>query len=194
MRKVAAGLWQSGALLARLHGAQRSWYPWLAETGSLTARLIDHSLLFRVQKLAQAPALCLADEAALLGLRRVQKVHQREVILRCDERPMVYGHTCVPWQATSQEWPLFSSLGERSLGTTLFYDPLVTRSAFEFARLPQQHALRQRLAKVVPASADARYLWARRSLFFRRGGHLLVTEVFLPEVLELQHTPRKFEI
>ena len=43
---------------------------WLTTPGSLTARLIAHSRQFRVQKLRQAPNLCLADEAAAIGLAR----------------------------------------------------------------------------------------------------------------------------
>jgi len=192
VRFSSLGHWQEGALLARLAGAQRRWYPWLAERGSLTARLVARCQQFRVQKLMQAPALCLADEQQLLGLRSRQKIHQREVLLRCDGQIMVYGHTCVPWQASASEWPAFSSLGERSLGSTLFYDPLVQRGELEFASLSRQHPLRQRLAQVHPASLMHQRLWARRSLFFRKGGRLLVTELFLPEVLELPDTPLNF--
>jgi chorismate--pyruvate lyase len=165
---------------------------WLTTPGSLTARLIAHSRQFRVQKLRQAPNLCLADEAAAIGLDRPRRVWEREVLLRCDGVPVVYGHTVVPTSASAHDWPLFSALGERSLGTTLFYDPLVKRGPLEFARIRPGHPL---LARVVAAlgregqgvRSDTVH-FARRCVYRRRQGLLLVTEVFLPAVLNLVAT------
>lgn len=164
---------------------------WLTTPGSLTARLVAHSRQFRVQKLRQASAVCLADEARAVGLARPQRVWEREVVLRCDGRPAVYGHTVVPLSATAHDWPLFSALGERSLGTTLFYDPLVRRGQLEFARIRPGHPLLARVRAALGAEAadaladpDATY-YARRCVYRRRQGLLLVTEVFLPAVLDL---------
>lgn len=162
---------------------------WLTTEGSLTARLVASSNSFRVQKLRQAGNVCLADEAGAIGLPRPLRVWEREVLLRCDGRPVVYGHTVVPLTATASDWPLFSALGERSLGTTLFYDPLVERGQLAFARIRPGHPLRARvraalLESDVPFAADADY-FARRCVYRRRQGLLLVTEVFLPAVLKL---------
>jgi len=172
---------------------------WLTTPGSLTARLIAHSKEFRVQKLRQAGALCLADEARAIGLPRARRVWEREVLLRCDGRPVVFGHTVVPLNASANDWPLFSVLGERSLGTTLFYDPRVARGRLEFARIRPGHPLHARVAAALGASgaaaagnrdgADAgcpyTTYFARRCVYRRRQGLLLVTEVFLPAVLNL---------
>jgi len=162
---------------------------WLTTPGSLTARLVAHSGAFRVQKVRQESAVCLADEAHAIGLARPQRVWEREVLLRCDGRPAVYGHTVVPAGATAHDWPLFSALGERSLGTTLFYDPLVRRGQLEFARIRPGHPLlarvRAALAGEAAALADDATYYARRCVYRRRQGLLLVTEVFLPAVLDL---------
>jgi chorismate--pyruvate lyase len=162
---------------------------WLTTPGSLTARLVAHSRQFRVQKLRQESNLCLADEARAIGLARPQRVWEREVLLRCDGKPVVYGHTVVPMSATASDWPLFSALGERSLGSTLFYDPLVQRGQLEFARLRPGHPL---LARVHAATKGERrdgrpetVYYARRCVYRRRQGLLMVTEVFLPAVLDL---------
>jgi chorismate--pyruvate lyase len=173
----------------REEGASAAMRDWLTTPGSLTARLIAHSRQFRVQKLRQAGNLCLADEAEAIGLPRPERVWEREVLLRCDGEPVVYGHTVVPMSATAQDWPLFSALGERSLGTTLFYDPLVKRGQLEFARIRPGHPL---LARVQAAlgreglglGSDTVH-YARRCVYRRRQGLLLVTEVFLPAVLNL---------
>nr|WP_267876943.1 chorismate lyase [Massilia rhizosphaerae] len=170
-------------------GAPAAMRDWLTTPGSLTARLIAHSHHFRVQKLRQAGNVCLADEAGAIGLARPRHVWEREVLLRCDGRPVVYGHTVVPMSASASDWPLFSALGERSLGSTLFYDPRVTRGELEFARLRPGHPLLARVHAALgrDGPTDATY-FARRCVYRRRQGLLLVTEVFLPEVLDLAAT------
>ncbi|MES2300244.1 MAG: chorismate lyase [Pseudomonadota bacterium] len=157
---------------------------WLTGDGSLTARLIASSSAFRVQRLHQHTALCLPDEAHAIGMQRPGRVWEREVLLRCDERPVVFAHTVVPMSASAADWPLFSALGERSLGSTLFGDPKVARGALEFARIRAGHPLLAR-ARAVLGASTASVLYARRCLYRRRQGTLLVTEVFLPAVLDL---------
>lgn len=167
---------------------------WLTSGGSLTAKLKAHSRAFRVQCLHQETARCLTDEAAIIGLHRAGRVWEREVLLRCDRQPAVFGHTVVPMQATATDWPLFSALGERSLGTTLFGDRMVRRGTLEFARLRAGHPLVQRaqaaLALEGRAAGGQALFFARRCLYQRHQGLLLVTEVFLPAVLELQLVTR----
>lgn len=161
---------------------------WLTNRDSLTARLTARCAQFRVQRLSQHKALCLPDEYAVIGLPQRRQVHEREVILRCDEEAMIYGHTVVPLSATATQWPLFQGLGERSLGSTLFNDPQVVRGTLFYARLHQTHPLMRRIVRALPALSAERSLAARRSLFWRKGACLMVTEVFLPAVLSL---PRK---
>lgn len=161
--------------------------PWLTTGGSLTARLMAHSAAFRVQRLHQRTALCLADEARAIGLHRPGRVWEREVLLRCDDVPVVFAHTVVPMAATANDWPLFNALGERSLGSTLFYDPRVARGELEFARIRAGHPLMRRARAALGGEAvhENTIFYARRCLYRRRQGTLLVTEVFLPSVLAL---------
>ena len=163
---------------------------WLTAGGSLTARLSAHSAAFRVQRLHQRTAQCLADEARAIGLARAGRVWEREVLLRCDGAPVVFAHTVVPLSATASDWPLFNALGERSLGSTLFYDPRVTRGALEFARIRPSHPLLQRARAALGQElgrelAEPTIYYARRCLYRRNRGTLLVTEVFLPSVMQL---------
>ena len=159
---------------------------WLTGGGSLTARLKAHSQSFRVQRLHQGSALCLHDEAALIGLARRGQVRERTVSLNCDGRAVVFAHTVVPLTATASDWPLFGALGERSLGSTLFGDPQVRRGALEYARLHPAHPLAQRARMALKGGGDGHtVLYARRCLYRRKQGLLLVTEVFLPAVASL---------
>lgn len=166
---------------------------WLVEAGSLTAKLIAHSQTFRVQRLFQQPAHCWADEYAKIGLSRINKVYTRDVLLRCDDVAAVYAHTVLPLDSTAGQWPLFNSLGNKSLGSILFSDPQVKRGALQFARLHPGHPAMLNAQRVTQNEAGfkesnqfSRPLFARRSLFFRRGGMMLVTELFLPPLLSLR--------
>jgi chorismate--pyruvate lyase len=158
---------------------------WLTDTMSLTAKLVASCGQFRVRRLAQRRSRCLADEAAAIGLCRRLMVREREVLLLCDEVPMIFAHTVVPLSANASDWPFFGSLGERSLGSTLFHDPRVTRGELHYARLQADHPLVRRAAQALSKETWDVSLLARRCLYKRRRGLLLVTEVFLPSIATL---------
>ena len=159
---------------------------WLTDRRSLTDKLVAGSTHFRVQRLHQQRALSLPDEFAMLASPCRSNVREREVLLLCDGSPVVFAHTIVPLDATASDWPFFSALGERSLGTTLFGDPQVERGALQFARLHAEHPLVQRACKAIGANLIDVPLYARRCLFRRKNGLLLVTEVFLPALARLR--------
>lgn len=181
MSKLSISRWH-----AHLQGAcaPATMHDWLADPGSLTKKLTARCENFRVRRLHQSRAPCLRDEAQMLQLSRPQQVWEREVLLYCDAQPMVFAHTVVPLTNSATDWPLFSALGERSLGTTLFGDPLVQRGALHFARLSTQHRLYQRALTALRSQAFSFQitgdLFARRCLYRRKRGSLLVTEVFFP--------------
>lgn len=159
---------------------------WLTDTVSLTMKLMAHSELFRVRRLRQERGLCLADEFAMVSLARRSHVQEREVLLQCDGRPVVYAHTIVPLTATTSDWPFFGTLGERSLGTTLFGDPRVIRGNMQYARLRAEHPLVRRARAALGSELFDAPLFARRCPYRRKNGILLVTEVFLPSIMELK--------
>ncbi len=162
---------------------------WLGDNGSLTLKLKARCAHFRVKRLHQWRAPCLRDEASILRLAYPQQTWEREVLLYCDQQPVVFAHTVVPLAANATDWPLFSALGERSLGTTLFGDPLVERGQLQFAKLKAKHPLfRRTLAAMHTAGITmppVAALFARRCLYRRKHGLLLVTEVFLPWITDL---------
>ena len=156
---------------------------WVCGGGSLTARLVAASHEFRVRRLAQRMALPLADEWRALGAVRPLPVLERDVVLVCDDAPAVFAHTVVQARHAPRDWPFLRGLGERPLGGALFTDPRVLREPFQFARLLPHHPLGRRLRQALPALAAGTMLPARRSVFRRGGGVMLVTEVFLPDLL-----------
>jgi len=158
---------------------------WLSLDTSLTASLRASSNHFRVQRLHQHENLCLADECRLIGLPRRTRVREREVLLCCNGKPVVFAHTVVPLAANASDWPMFRSLGNASLGASLFGDPIVVRGALQFSRLPLSHPLMRRICTVIPSEDIESRLHARRCLYRRGSGVMLVTEVFLPDIIEL---------
>lgn len=158
---------------------------WLTDTASLTKKLIARSGHFRVRCLRQEHGVCLSDEFAVVELARRTCVQEREVLLQCDDRPVVFAHTIVPLSATASDWPFFGTLGERSLGTTLFGDPRVVRGTMQYARLQAQHPLALRASAALGGARFASPLFARRCLYRRKRGILLVTELFLPAIAGL---------
>jgi chorismate--pyruvate lyase len=155
---------------------------WLVHPGSLTGRVITRHGAMRVQVLQQSMRVPNEDEYRALGRPSHKRALLREVLLHASARPVVLAHSIVGRTDLARAWHRVRTLGSRPLAAALFADPLVARSAFEFARLDSRHPLWRRAAELLDARPPA--LWARRSLFRRRGRPLMVTEVFLPGLVE----------
>lgn len=160
---------------------------WLRDHGSLTRRIQLRCKNFAVRPLRSGLARVAYDEAALLGFPSDRYAFSREVILCADGRPVVFAHSTCAKEHLNGAWRAMRGLGNRSLGTLLFTHPLVKRQRLHFKALQFHHALYKSAAAVL-GEAPSR-LWARRSLFYLYDAPLLVTEVFLPEILKLKSTP-----
>ncbi len=157
--------------------------PWLTDNGSLTLALKRRCAALRVIRLRQARAKPNYDELQPLGLTAGRLAVIREVLLVCGGRPLVYAHSVIPEAGIRGPWRSLSSLGNKPLGEALFADPLVERHPLSFKRLDRRHPLYHGAHRHLAESS--RYLWARRSVFALDEHPILVTEVFLPEVLRL---------
>ncbi|WP_288407499.1 chorismate lyase [uncultured Herbaspirillum sp.] len=153
---------------------------WLADPGSMTLKLKARTETFTVRLLRQRPGRILADEHEALCISARSRVVERDVILLADGAPVVFGHTVLSTASVKSDWPFFSKLGSTPLGANLFFDPLVGRRPIQYARLSAGHPLMRRIAQALPGCELPTSLLARRSLFTRRGGVLMVTDVFLP--------------
>lgn len=166
---------------------------WLTDAGSLTLKLKRHSHDFRVIRTHQAPSALHLSEQAPLQLRLAERVMSRNVILCCDNRPVVFGHTVTALDTLKRHWPFFNGLGQKALGLALFFNPLIQRQAFEFTRL-SPHDMLYKLAQdaLVQHGFNAQlpaHLWARRCVFThlrQPDSRMMVTEVMLPTVYALK--------
>jgi len=156
---------------------------WLQNSGSLTRRIQQRCNNFRVEPVFQSLATACNDELAILKLRPGELAHVREVYLYCGKTPVVFAHSVVARKDLRGAWCGLSKLGNKSLGTMLFTNPITKRTPFEFRKLNPTHPLFYQACKNMTILPDK--LWARRSLFTLDGQPILVTEVFFPAILGL---------
>ena len=178
----------------RVHGQLLSWHPrapeatcpfrpWLIERGSLTRRIQKRCEAFSVRHVLQRHAKSCRDEAALVGVRPRELTLLREVYLYCGATPVVFAHSVVPRRGLRGPWRALTGLGSKPLGAALFANPVVRRMPLQFKKLNPHHELYRRACRLLEVKPS--HLWARRSVFSLRGSPILVTEVFLPAILEL---------
>jgi chorismate--pyruvate lyase len=137
---------------------------------------------FSVRPVRSGLARIAYDEAVALNLQPRQRAYSREVFIYADNKPVVFAHSTCALRHLRGHWSALAGLGNQPLGAMLFTHPLVERNALYFKVLRKSHPLYQSAAK----SGDLPdVLWARRSLFVLNKAPLLVTEVFLPGILEL---------
>lgn len=171
-----------------------NWYPrppqpgcpyrhWLTDQGSLTRRIQARCDAFSVRHVTQHFGKSTRDEAARTGLQPRQYALLREVFLYCGENPVVFAHSVLPKASLRGAWYGLGSLGNKPLGAALFSTPRIKRAPLEFKKLSPRHPLYHRACRVLPHKPA--HLWARRSVFRLHNKPILVTEVFLPGILEL---------
>jgi chorismate--pyruvate lyase len=171
--------WHGAAL-----GCEAELAPWLRDRGSLTQRIRQRCTHFEVHNLRSNLARIALDESALLGIAPQQLAWSREVFLYADGQPVVFAHSACARQHLRGAWSAVRGLGNKPLGALLFAHPLVARQPLHYQTLRAHHPLYRRAATVL--SDPPPRLWARRSLFYLHDAPLLVTEVFLPEILKLK--------
>lgn len=154
---------------------------WLIDNGSLTARLKARYTDFAVQPVLLKNAKALTDEPVLLGLKTNQHALIREVILMGKNQPVVFAHSVLPHASLRGAWHGLGRLGNKPLGAALFSNAKVKRTPLEYKKLSRQHPISMRVAEHIKTSPKA--LWARRSVFQLNCAKILVTEVFLEQLL-----------
>lgn len=157
---------------------------WLTERGSLTARVRARCELFELRVIQQHLGRPLPDERKLIGVRWHASALVREVLLCADGVPVVFAHSVVLPKHLRGAWHLVAGLGTRPLGAVMFAERTVRRHGLHFKALDRRDVRWQR-AVAASGVAPTATMWARRSLFVRKGRPLLVTEVFLPTIARL---------
>lgn len=162
--------WQCASVTNDLSFCEREW---LFEPGSLTAKLKESAQHFSVKVLSETVFSLTLEQQQWLKCSAATALN-REVLLLCDNIPMVYAQSWLPTMDTQN--PLHN-MGERPLGDVIFQNPQLTRTDIEVARFNTQHSI-QRL--VTQLNLPKQTLLGRRSIFSLPDYQFLVCEVFLP--------------
>ena len=175
---VRPQFWKPSGLLSRISPSSKI-QAWLTTPTSLTAKLKVLYPSLEVIILSEALEVPLLNESQKLGINRDEEAWVRCVLLRCQDKNLIYARTVIPNLTSSNPWHHLQSLGNKPLGEVLFELPSIERSPFEFSKdsLNYWPHLVENLAD---ESATKKPGFARRSIFIQENAPLLLTEVFLP--------------
>ncbi len=159
------------------------WRSWLLDERSLTAKLQTRSGgQLQVEVLAQYRGRPRLSEARLLRLPPLRQCIVREVLLKGPGNvPWVFARSLFPLTSLTGRLRHLTRLANRPLGAYLFSHAQLERSPIQVAALPPGEC------DSAPEPVRNQPLWGRRSVFYLYNKPLLVSEIFLPALLESDH-------
>jgi len=177
--------WNEGRSFFK-NSAPKKVQDWLTDRGSLTQRLIcacnkKNQGNFRVVVLKQAWQKPQASEAKLLGMKQNELGFIRQVHLYCGNIPWVYAKTVIPRSTLHGELQKLTKLGTQPLGEILFANKHILRGAIQIAEITHKRALFD-VATEKSLNKD-NSIWGRRSVFSIAEKPLLVSEIFLSDLV-----------
>jgi len=173
--------WQN-KVTARLALRDKRLNTFLFQNGSLSHFIQQRCKgSFHIELINESWSYPMADEGHLLSSCNRKITFIRESWLKCDKQRIVYARTIIPRSTLKGESQKLMRLGTKPLGNVLFNDNTTYRTIMRYAKIPPQCELHKQASK---ESAIASHLWGRQSLFYVNNKPLLVTEVFLPTILE----------
>ncbi len=157
---------------------------WLFDRGSLTRRLQTVCPKgFRVELVEQGWQRPMLNEAMRLSVSPDRLALVRQVYLFCHARPVVYARTVIPGSTLTGAERHLACLGNRPLGAVLFAAPNMCRDEVEVACIRPGQRIFTRATRTLDSEPVS--IWGRRSVFYLSGKPLLVSEVFLPGIVDM---------
>ena len=152
---------------------------WLLDRGSLTRRLQKASNNhFAVSVLKQRWERPRLNEARALNIPPHQLALIREVVLYGCDQPWVYARSVLPQQVLNGRLRFVRKLGNKPLGALLFSNRNIKREPVVVQRYaPSQLPLSLQNQSNQP-------LWGRYSIFRHGQNGILVSEIFLPALVD----------
>ena len=154
-------------------------YAHLADNGSLTRRVRNScSGQVEVQLIDQNTVQPGFQERKLLNIPEAAQVLPRQVYLSCDQKPMIFARTLLGLiEKNRLLTERISNLGEQSLGSVLFRDPLAIKRQMHLACLSCRHPFFDPIKLSGLRLEDN--VWLRRSLYDYENCNLIVYEAFI---------------
>ncbi|MDA3806972.1 MAG: chorismate lyase [Thiomicrorhabdus sp.] len=173
--------WKPARLIQRVTPSPKI-QSWLNTKESLTQRLRQHCPALHVLVLSEKTERPLLDESTALGMHPNDLAWVRCVLLQCADQNWIYARTVIPNLTAESPWGALQKLGNKPLGDVLFELPSIQRTPFEFTS--QALTTWPYLSKQLEPDESQGKGYARRSIFTQKGAPLLLTEVFLPGLVE----------
>ncbi len=173
--------WQN-ELSAKDEPDDKRLYDFLFQSGSLSRSIEECcSGAFNIELKNESWFAPMPDENQLLTLIDDEITFIRESWLKCDNKRLVYARTVIPRITYEGESQDLMALGNKPLGNILFSDNKTYRTNMRYAKIPLHCDLHKQATMDTDIVTE---LWGRQSLFYINKNPLLVTEVFLPTILE----------
>lgn len=176
MQSLFRNSWQDS--LSKDADCSETFRRWIADKASLTAnvkQLCEGQFSVRVLKhdLTTTPAFA-AEE---LGVPVGSELLHREVLLCDDDTPLVFACSLLPGAALTGRFAEIRTLGARPLGHWIFSEPVLHRQSMQFAWIPADARLFDRLPDI---GAQTATLPGRKTVFTGAAFPFIVSEFFLP--------------
>lgn len=155
---------------------------WTYESGSLTRRLRSfYGNAVAVKILLQRWHKPFLSERRLLKLPEHQYSLTREVLLHANGKPLILARTIIPAATIKATQNHLSHLGNRPLGEIIFSYPGLERMAMDVTLIKPSAWKKPVLAE----TAIGQPVWGRRTVYVISHKQMLVSEFFLPDVLDI---------
>ena len=149
---------------AALHLAPPIWQDWLSNTNSLTQLIEKRTKKAVTVKVLSDKRQCLTTDEQYLFNRPLKRCRVREVYLCIDDQPVVFARSVLPSTSCTGINREILKIGNKPLGEILFKRGAAPILSRQITKIPSLG-------------------YGRRSLYLFRGHPILVTEIFLPELI-----------
>ncbi len=174
-------LWLENRSCTR-HTLPENVQSWVYEPGSLTQRLRDYyGDAIGVKILLQQWNTPFLSERRLLKLHENKYSLTREVLLHADGEPLILARTIIPASTIKVAKSNLAHLGSRPLGEVIFAYPKLERIEMDVTLINPPTWTQSAIAE---AHID-QPIWGRRTVYAIAQRQMLVSEFFLPKVLEI---------
>jgi chorismate--pyruvate lyase len=155
---------------------------WTYEPGSLTQRLRSYyGNSIAVKILFHQWHTPFLSERRLLNLPENKYSLTREVLLHADGKPLIMARTIIPAKTIKVARSNLSHLGSRPLGEVIFSYPKLERMKMDVTLIHQSIWTQA----AIDEAKIHQPIWGRRTVYAIRHRQMLVSEFFLPDVLEI---------
>ena len=134
---------------------------WLLEKGPITKR-IKKTGSFQLNLIQDKLSQISIDDKKFINTES-KKIKKREVILLCNDLPIVFDQTIIPTETIENGFSELGNLGTKPLGYILFEKDIFVRNSIVFASFTN----------------DSNTYWGRKAKYSVKGYRFSVMEIFL---------------